>query len=81
MAFKTERTIPPPEEKKATAVRLYKADIELLSEIYPESISHPIRRLVRKLADKHRRERGLTVIGQPAEKDPNREAEETAWTP
>jgi hypothetical protein len=81
MGFRTQTTVPPPEPKKQTAIRLYEADVELLSELYPESMSHPVRRLVRKLADKHRMERGLKVLGQPAEKDPNREAEEEHWKP
>jgi len=78
--YPKESTVPPDEEKSNTALRLYQADVDLLRELYPESLSQPVRRLVRKLADKHRKERNLPVRGQPAEADRNQPVKQH-WLP
>lgn len=60
------RRAPPPEEKTVTTVRLYSDDVEMIQRNYGE-ISVPIRRMVRKLADRLRKDHDIEPKGQPKE--------------
>mgnify|MGYP000347197356 CR=1 FL=1 len=61
------RAAPPPAQKQVTTVRLYQEDIELLRKHYPEGLSLPIRRVVRRFCDRLRKDNGQPVKGQPKE--------------
>ena len=69
--YRVETLVPEPERLSRVAIRIYEPDLELLREFYPGSLGQPLRRLVRKLCDQKRRERGLQVRGQPGEGDFN----------
>ena len=62
---------PAPEKTEKVSLRLYEADMALLTEMFPGSSAQPLRRIVRKFTDNLRRERGLKVLGQPVEPDYN----------
>lgn len=62
-------SVPAPEPMASMSVRIYKADKELLQDVYAPAggPSPAVRRLLRRLADEHRRSLGWTPLGQPGE--------------
>ena len=58
---------PPPENKVVTTCRIYEDDLELMRRHYPGGISPPIRKLVRRFADRIRRDHGKPPKGMPNE--------------
>ena len=62
-------TIPPPEKTATITVRIYEADKDLLQDVYGPSggMSTPVRRIIRRLADQHRKSLGWPLRGQPGE--------------
>ena len=65
MTYQPTKAAPPPEPMKSVTVRLFEDDVEELRRAYPYGISEPIRRLVRRLADKHREDAGEKPRGMP----------------
>ncbi len=57
---------PPPEPKVVVTVRLYEDDVEMLRRNYG-GYGQPIRRMVRRVTDRLRRDHDIPPKGQPKE--------------
>ena len=62
-------SVPPPEETASLSVTAFKADRELIYDVYaPGERTRMMRRLIRRFCDDLRKAKGLPVRGMPQER-------------